>query len=154
MPHHLEEYAARLRSRGFRMTPQRQMILAAIDEGKSHTTFDEIYERVQARSPAINRATVYRTLLFLCEQRLVVSADIGGQKSYEIAGNQPHHHLVCRSCATVMQINHDALHALCETLERDQGFSMDMDHLVIFGWCGYCRQHGIGEPAGAPLSPN
>jgi Fur family transcriptional regulator, ferric uptake regulator len=149
MSHHLGEYATLMRSRGFRVTPQRQLILEAIDEGNRHTTLEEIYERVQAKAPAVNRATIYRTLDFLCEQRLVAMADIGGQKTYEIVGTTPHHHLVCRTCGAVMQIGHEVLHALCETLEHEQDFTMDMEHLVIFGRCKPCQkapaQPALGE---------
>lgn len=147
MSHHLGEYATLMRSRGFRVTPQRQLILEAIDEGNTHTTLDEIYERVQAKAPAVNRATIYRTLDFLCEQRLVASADIGGQKTYEIIGATPHHHLVCRACGAVMQIGHEALHALCTTLEQEQEFTMDMEHLVIFGRCKPCQRDPAVESA-------
>ncbi len=138
MSHHLRDYAALMRARGFRVTPQRQMILEAIDESQCHTSLDEIYERVQAKAPAVNRATVYRTLDFLCEQRIVASADIGGRKTYEIVGDEPHHHLVCRACGMVKQVDHDALHMLSKALEQEQAFTMDMDHLVIVGWCKEC----------------
>ena len=74
-----------LRGRGFRMTPQREIILEAIGAGHGHTDFDEIFARVQARSPSMNRATVYRTLEFLHQQRLISSAEIGGETVYEIA---------------------------------------------------------------------
>ena len=140
MPHHLRDYAALMRARGFRVTPQRQMILEAIDAGNAHTTLEEIYERVQAKAPVINRATIYRTLDFLCEQRLVAAAEIGGRKTYEIVGEEPHHHLVCRACGTVKQIGHEVMHTLSGTLEHEQDFTMDMEHLMIFGWCKPCEQ--------------
>src|SRR5258708_33175399 len=72
------DYASLLRRRGFRMTPQREIILDAIGQGHGHTDFDEIFARVQARSPAMNRATLYRTLEFLTQQRLAYSDEIGG----------------------------------------------------------------------------
>src|SRR5512143_118116 len=92
------DYARVLHQRGFRMTPQREMILDAISQGRGHTDFDEIFARVQARSPAMNRATLYRTLEFLRQQRLIYSAEIGGHTVYEIAQDVPHHHLVCVNC--------------------------------------------------------
>src|SRR3989304_4618580 len=96
MPHHQWNYAALMRERGFRVTPQRQLILDAICEGDGHTTPDEIYERVRARTPHVNRATVYRTLDFLCEMRLVVAAQIGGHMGFGIAGGGTHHHPASR----------------------------------------------------------
>ena len=50
---------------GFRLTPQRQMVFDAVRELGSHCTQDEVYARVQRKSTAVNRATIYRTLDFL-----------------------------------------------------------------------------------------
>jgi Fur family ferric uptake transcriptional regulator len=141
MSHHRWNYPKLMHERGFRVTPQRQLILDAICEGDGHTTPEEIYERVHAKSPAINRATVYRTLDFLCELRLVVAADIGGgRKVYEIAGEAPHHHLVCRRCGAVEQIGHDTVRSLFARIEREHHFVVDMDHLALFGLCHKCRR--------------
>ena len=140
MSHQRWNYAALMRERGFRVTPQRQLILDAICEGKGHTTPDEIYERVHIKTPVVNRATVYRNLDFLCEMRLVVAAQIGRQMFYEIAGDTPHHHLVCRSCNKVDQIGDDVAKMLFNKIERDHHFFVDMDHLTLFGLCQKCRR--------------
>lgn len=137
-----------LRSRanacGCRVTPQRQMILTAIDSAGGHVTPNEIFRRVSAKAPAVNRATVYRNLDFLCEMRLVVAAQIGGKMYYEIAGDQPHHHLVCRRCDTVAEVSHQTVKALFDKIEREQSFLIDMDHLALFGLCSKCRDAGRG----------
>lgn len=140
MSHHHWNYAALMRERGFRATPQRQLILDAICEGDGHTTPDEIYARVRDRTPHLNRATVYRNLDFLCEMRLVVAAQIGGQMVYEIAGETPHHHLVCRRCDKVEVISHETVKALFDRIGREQKFTVDMDHLALFGLCRKCRR--------------
>jgi Fur family ferric uptake transcriptional regulator len=128
-----------MHERGFRVTPQRQLILDAICAAGGHTTFDEVFARVQAKSSAVNRATVYRALDFLCELRLVVAADVGnGHTVYEIAGDQPHHHLVCRACGAMVEISHDAVRTWFAKLERDHGFHVDMDHVALFGLCQAC----------------
>src|SRR3989304_2511193 len=98
MSHQHWDYAALMHARGFRVTPQRQLILDAICEGEGHPTPDEIYERVRARIAHVDRATVYRNLGFLCEMRLVVAIRIGGQGDYEIANQTPHHHLTFHNC--------------------------------------------------------
>ena len=144
MSHHRWDYAALMREQGFRVTPQRQLILDAICAGDGHTTPDEIYARVRVKTPHLNRATVYRNLDFLCEMRLVVAAQIGGHMVYEIAGDVPHHHLVCRNCDKVEQISHETVKALFDKIEREQKFTVDMDHLALFGLCQKCRRalHG------------
>ena len=144
MSHQRWDYAALMRERGFRVTPQRQLILDAICAGDGHTTPDEIYARVRVKTPHLNRATVYRNLDFLCEMRLVVAAQIGGHMVYEIAGDAPHHHLVCRNCNQVEQISHKTVKALFDKIEREQKFRVDMDHLALFGLCQKCRRKRRG----------
>lgn len=146
MSHRRLDYAALMRERGFRVTPQRQLILDAICEGGGHTTPDEIYGRVHARTSALNRATVYRTLDFLCEMRLVVAMRVGDQTYYEIAGDIPHHHLVCRTCGTAEQVSHDTVKAFFAKMQREHQFTVDMDHLALFGLCQKCRR--VEERAG------
>jgi Fur family ferric uptake transcriptional regulator len=96
------------------------------------------------QDPHLNRATVYRNLDFLCEMRLVVAAQIGGHMVYEIAGDTPHHHLICRNCDKAAQISHATVKALFDKIEREQKFTVDMDHLALFGLCQKCRRalHG------------
>lgn len=128
-----------VRARGFRFTPQRQMILDAVCENSGHTTPEEIYRRVRQKSPAVNRATVYRNVDFLCEMRFLVAAQIGRQMYYEIANLTPHHHLVCRACNQVEQVSHDTIKSLFERIDKTTSFHVDMDHLVLFGLCKDCR---------------
>ena len=139
MCHDQLDYASRIRASGFRMTPQRQMILDAICASGGHTTFDEILARVQARAPALNRATVYRTLDFLCDLRLVVALELDGQTRYEIAGATPHHHLVCRACGQVQALDDALLDSVKKAVKRRHHFKVDMDHIALLGLCEYCQ---------------
>lgn len=134
------DFAHYVREQGFRFTPQRQLILEAIREGEGHTTPEEIYSRVRARSPAVNRATVYRNVEFLCEVRLVVAAQIGGRMLYEMAGAEPHHHLVCRRCDGIEPLSHETVTGFFDKVKRERSFWVDMDHLALFGLCKACQR--------------
>ena len=140
MSHDRSQCAMQMRQHGFRVTPQRMLLLDAICEGNGHTTFDEIYERVKAKAPGINQATVYRTLDFLCELRLIVSAEIGHQTVYEIAGKPPHHHLVCRGCGAVQELADFHFYWLRDHILEEHGFKADIDHMVITGLCAECAK--------------
>jgi Fur family transcriptional regulator, ferric uptake regulator len=141
MSHTRWDYAKLMRERGFRVTPQRQLILDAICAAHGHTTFDEIYARVQRTSSAVNRATVYRALDFLCKLRLVVAADMGGgHMVYEIAGDTPHHHLVCRACGGQQEVAHKTMKGLFARFEREQAFHVDLDHVALPGLCAACYE--------------
>lgn len=138
-PH--ETYEVVIRQRGFRVTPQRQLILEAVRSGKGHSSPEQIYNRVVKKAPALNRATVYRTLEFLAKQHLIVCADVGtGSKVYEIASDHPHHHLVCEHCGKVEQIDHALFKHAFEQLERNYGFRVTSNHLALFGLCKRCRE--------------
>jgi Fur family ferric uptake transcriptional regulator len=139
MSHQLLDCDVRMRERGYRVTPQRHLILDAICEGGGHTTLDEICRRTHAKDSSINRATVYRTLSFLRELGLVVSADLGdGQTVYEIAGIQPHHHLICKKCGKVESLDHALVETLFAAIASERQFTVVMDHLVLSGFCRRC----------------
>jgi Fur family transcriptional regulator, ferric uptake regulator len=134
------DFARTIRSRGHRLTPQRHTILEAVRKADRHLTPDEVYARAHAKNPAISRATIYRTLDFLCEMRLVTALQWGGQMYYEAAGEAPHHHLVCRNCGGIQQIDHSVLDPLYIAVDKKYHFSIDMDHLGLFGLCAGCRK--------------
>ena len=127
------DFAIRLHAQGYRLTPQRQLILEAVRQADDHVTPDEVYEKVHRRNPAISRATIYRTLGFLCEQRLIHALYWGGQMYYEFADEQPHHHLVCRACGGMIECEHNLLQLLFEAVEKKHRFTIDMDHVALFG---------------------
>ncbi|MFW5942585.1 MAG: Fur family transcriptional regulator [bacterium] len=139
MTHKERNFAQRIRQQGYRFTPQRQLILDALCERGGHATVDEIYETVSATAPAINLATVYRTVRFLEELRLVVSAEIQGRTVYEIAQPTPHHHLVCRECGEVQVLGDEHLQDLAAALAREHQFKAELDHLAISGLCAGCQ---------------
>jgi Fur family ferric uptake transcriptional regulator len=143
----LQPYAQLMRSRGFRFTPQRQLILGAMRECGGHTTPDEIYERVHAKVPAINRTTVYRTLEFLLAIGVVTTAHIKENRViYELAPPTPHHHLICRRCDHTEQVEHGLVAPLFHTLEQTFHFTIQTDHLVLFGLCDRCRSQETANP--------
>ena len=133
------DFAAQLHAQGYRLTPQRQLILEAVRKADDHVTPEDVYQRIHRQNPSISRATIYRTLDFLCEQRLIHALFWGGQMYYEIAEEEPHHHLVCRACGGMMDCEHDLLQTLFEAVEKKHHFTIDMDHVALFGVCQQCR---------------
>lgn len=139
MSHNKLNYAQRIRDEGCRLTPQRQIIIDTLCAMNGHTTIGELYGQVHRQAPTIDLATVYRTMNFFRDLRLVVTAEIDGETVYEVADEQPHHHLVCRVCNEVQELDDHHFHALAEHLRREHGFAPEMDHLTIFGVCRQCQ---------------
>ncbi len=146
MSHDTFDLPAALRARGHRLTPQRQIILDALCATGGHVTVADLYERVHADFPAIDRSTVYRALDFFGELGLVCSAEVGGATVYEIAPRNAsaHHHLVCADCGAVAHVPGAAFDALATRLSADYGFAADLRGLTI---SGRCRECGRGEGA-------
>jgi Fur family ferric uptake transcriptional regulator len=136
---YLENDLSRIRELGYRVTPQRQIILEAVRASEGHVTAVEVYEHVQAKTPALNQATVYRTLDFLCELRLVAKTEINGQSVYEAVDEERHHHLVCRQCRYEEVLADYHLAELSEHLMAEHGFKAELDHLAIPGICASCQ---------------
>lgn len=136
------EFRSLVHSKGYRLTPQRQIILDAVHTAGGHCTPDQIYERVQRVNSAINRATVYRTLEFLLKLGLVTTAHLEeNQVVYEIAGIKPHHHLVCQNCRHLVEIDHEMIDPLFQQLQTKLDVTILTDHLVLFGLCPECKRH-------------
>jgi Fur family ferric uptake transcriptional regulator len=133
------DFATHLHAQGYRLTPQRYLILEAVRRAEAHVSPEQVYDRVHRRNPTISRATIYRTLDFLCEVRLIHALYWGGQMYYEIADDQPHHHLVCRICGAMAECEHDLLQILFEAVKKRHRFTIDMDHVALFGVCQRCR---------------
>jgi Fe2+ or Zn2+ uptake regulation protein len=130
----------RLHSKGYRMTPQRLVILSILDNAGRHLTPQEIFDRAQVALPGMTEATVYRTLNFLTEQGLVLAAHVGsGQLVYEIAGHD-HHHLICRACGGTQEIDHTLLQSLYQQFQASTGYRIDSMHVTFFGLCPGCQK--------------
>ena len=135
----LETYINQLRTQGFRMTPQRFVILRILAEAGRHLSPLEICELAQQILPGLTEATVYRTLSFLVEHGLALAAHIGnGQLVYEFAGRD-HHHLICRKCGSMCEIEHQSLQSLYRQFEADTGYRIDNIHVTFFGLCPKCQ---------------
>ena len=145
MTHQTLDYANRIREQGFRLTPQRELVLDAVCEGNGHTNFDEIQKRVKAKAPAINRSTIYRTLEFLQKMNLIVVAHIDGCTYYEIAQQKPHHHLVCRQCGAELAMDEEMLAPSYNLIAERYGFVVNADHLVFSGMCQECAESTVSE---------
>ena len=134
----MSDWQTRLRESGHRLTPQRELVLAAV-ESLGHATPDEIYAEVRTRSDAINLSTVYRTLELLDDLGLIRHAHLTDRApTYHSATGHEHAHLVCRGCQRMISVGRSAVEAALGGLAAEHGFSPDYGHLSVFGTCADC----------------
>jgi len=122
------------------LTPQRMMVLAAIEKSDHHISAEEIYAQVVTKYPHFNISTVYRTLELLHRLGLVTETDLGGGRvRYHPADKGHHHHLVCQECGRVIDLDESVMDHLKLVLRRDYNFEPDIRHMAFFGTCSDCR---------------
>jgi Fur family ferric uptake transcriptional regulator len=129
-----------LQQEGYRLTPQRMMILSIIRDSRGHISAEEVHQKVHEQYPFVNISTIYRTLNLLKKLRLISETDLGdGCVRYELLERGRHHHLVCRRCGDSFAFEHELLRPLQLRLLKKYGFTADVDHFAIFGLCQRCR---------------
>ncbi|TCR21355.1 Fur family nickel uptake regulator [Streptomyces sp. BK205] len=132
------DWKSDLRQRGYRLTPQRQLVLEAVDT-LEHATPDDILTEVKKTASGVNISTVYRTLELLEELGLVSHAHLGhGAPTYHLADRHHHIHLVCRDCQNVIEADIKVAAEFTAKLRDTFGFETDMKHFAIFGRCKDC----------------
>ncbi len=145
-----QDWQAQLRARGYRLTPQRQLVLEAVGS-LGHGTPEEIVTVVRRTASGVNISTVYRTLELLEELGLVRHTHLGhGAPTYSIATDDDHVHLVCRDCGSVDEAPVELVQAAVDRLSHDKGFLVDVGHFPVFGRCRAC---GESDTAAEGLSP-
>jgi Fur family ferric uptake transcriptional regulator len=134
------DWRADLRARGYRLTPQRELILKAVQD-LDHASPDDILAEVRKTSKGVNISTVYRALELLEDLGLVSHTHLGhGAPAYHATTEPDHVHLVCRTCQRVVEAEPEIAADLVERLATDRGFRTDVRHLTLFGTCRDCSQ--------------
>jgi Fur family ferric uptake transcriptional regulator len=139
------DLAACLRSRGLRVTTQREHVLAAV-RSLGHATPEQISDSVAG----VDLTTVYRTLELLEELGLVRHAHLGhGAPSYRPAEDE-HIHVVCHSCGAVTDAEPALVDGLAADLVAQSGFVVDRSHFTVFGRCRDCAAEAAAEQIATP----
>jgi len=129
-----------LREHGYRITPQRQLVLEAVNL-LGHATPETLLAEVQKTAGAVNLSTIYRTLEVLEQVGLVTHAHIGhGAPTYHSVDEDPHIHLVCDTCSNVNSIPAESANVFVQLLRDQVGFETDVAHVSVHGQCATCRE--------------
>ncbi len=133
------ELVERLKAKGWRLTPQRLIILSVIVNGEGHMNVDEVYRRAKEAYPYMDIATVYRTLHHLKKLHLVTEVGMGDKLHYEMTDPEaPHHHMVCQTCGNAFNLSPTYLEEFHNRLVQESGFEPDLDNFTVSGVCASC----------------
>ncbi|MGS0685004.1 Fur family transcriptional regulator [Nakamurella sp. GG22] len=136
------DFEAQLRGATLRVTRPRLAVLAALRD-HPHIDTDTVFSLVRADLPTVSRQAVYDVLHALTEARLVRRIEPAGATArYESRVGDNHHHLVCRSCGAIADVECAVGHAPCLTASHDHGYLVDEVEIVYWGTCTNCVTTG------------
>ena len=133
--------ADRLRQRGIQVTAQRLAVLKAVG-AQPHATADTVAEIARAEIGAISLQAVYDALALLVAEGLVRRIQPSGSPArFETRVGDNHHHLICRGCGRVVDVDCAVGAAPCLTAADDQGYEIDEAEVAYWGRCPDCIAH-------------
>lgn len=135
----LRDYIA---SKGLKQTRQRDVITGIFfSPPHRHYRIEEVLEKSRKQDSSISYATVYRTLLMLCEAGLATQRHFGkGQSLFEQVVDCHHDHLICTDCGTIIEFENDEIENLQEKVARKHGFKLTQHRMELYGLCAKCQK--------------
>jgi Fe2+ or Zn2+ uptake regulation protein len=138
---------AQLRAVPLRVTRPRLAVLAALRDHR-HVDTDTVIALVRAKHPAVSHQAVYDVLRVLTDAGLVRRIQPAGATArYETRVSDNHHHVVCRSCGAIADVDCAVGHAPCLTASGDHGFQVDEAEVVYWGTCSDCATDRTPQPS-------
>ena len=139
-----DDPADTLRRHGLQVTAQRLAVLAAVS-GRPHGTADDIAKAVRAQIGVISRQAVYDALGVLADKGLIRRIQPAGSPArYEGRAGDNHHHLICRTCGRMVDVDCAVGAAPCLTPADDSGYEIDEAEVIYWGRCPECLTHSPG----------
>ncbi|MEX1210480.1 MAG: Fur family transcriptional regulator [Candidatus Nanopelagicales bacterium] len=130
--------ADQLRDRGLQVTAQRIAVLQAVTE-RPHVTADGVADMARQGIGAISKQSVYDALAALVDAQLIRRIEPAGSPTrYETRVGDNHHHLVCRGCGSVVDVDCVVGAAPCLTAADDAGYTVDEAEITFWGTCAPC----------------
>ncbi len=130
-----------LKTKGFKMTPQREIIFRAFFEIGDHVTVDELYRRVRKSDNSVGYSTVWRNLKLICRVGLAEEVNLGdGVTRYDRVTREPHGHFYCVQCKQVTEFEMEEIVAKLHPIADKQLFHVDTIKCEISGVCETCQK--------------
>jgi Fe2+ or Zn2+ uptake regulation protein len=140
----VDDPAERLRQHGFKVTAQRLAVLRAVS-GRPHLTADDVVEVVRADIGAISRRAVYDAVGVLADMGLLRRIQPAGSAArYEDRVGDNHHHLICRACGRMVDVDCAVGDTPCLVAADDAGYEIDEAEVIYWGHCPSCQQVAAG----------
>ena len=141
----LEKVALRLEATGYRVTPSRRAVIAAVLQQPDHFAVDDVLQQCRGAG----RATVFRTVRLLTDLGIICRVLLeDGSLHYRVSERGHHHHIVCTDCGQVQDVDECAISGLVRDLSDASGYEIEGHWLELYGRCSGCRADlavGVGS---------
>lgn len=142
----INDLTAFLQQHDLQVTPQRLAILRVVTD-TPHIAADHVVRLTRNQIGSISRQSVYNTLGTLVEKGLLRRIQpIGSPALYETRVGDNHHHLVCRDCGAVVDVDCAVGHTPCLTPSDDRGYQVDEADVTYWGRCPGCQEELGSDP--------
>ncbi len=140
-----DELLDALRAEGCRITSARRAICSALaDNRDAHLSAAALKLEAERRAGGtIDVSTVYRTMEVLERVGLLDHVHTGQGVTVVHAADEPHHHLSCRACGVVIDVDAEAVRGALTPIAEDHGFAADTLHFALVGTCAGCREPSV-----------
>lgn len=134
-----DEMVKALKSRSYRLTPQRIELVRLVASSEGHPSAAQLYARVKRRFPTMSHATVYKTLALLKEMGQVLEIELRDESRYDGNRPQPHPHLICMKCSQIIDGEVSLDRESIMRLEEISGYTILQPIISLFGVCPECK---------------
>lgn len=126
---------------GFKNSVQKDYILKILYFSKDHLSAEQIAMNIKNEyNIDVGIATVYRTMKFFEEMKIINSLDVGdGVKRYELNLSLHHDHMICTSCHTILEFTDDLIEEQQEIVAKTHNFELKDHVMTIYGLCENCQ---------------
>ena len=129
-----------LKTKGFKMTPQRELIFRSFFGLGQHVTVDELYTKVREADRTIGYATVWRNLKLICKVGLAEEVNLGdGVTRYDRITREPHGHLYCLQCKALIEFEMSVMVPELTEIATARRFRPEGFKIEIPGYCEKCQ---------------
>jgi len=143
MPHLIDEAETLLRERGFKVTPQRTLLLQVLASQTAYLDADEIFQLAHSQDASISLATVYRTLKLFAELDIIEHRYVEPdhrREVFRLSAGPEQHYLTCIRCGSRTLIHADLLNRMVSELVRRKGVSVTSACACFTGYCPACTE--------------
>jgi len=136
-----------LKTKGYKMTPQRELVFRSFFELGEHVSVDELFDRVKLIDESVGYSTVWRNLKLICEVGLAREVNVGdGVTRYDRVTRQPHGHFYCVNCKSLEEFDLNEIAGRLAKVATAEKFETESFKVEIEGVCQSCRDKENRKP--------